>query len=258
MSISHKFIETNFLNGFQTHNAILDVTPYQPEVMIVGTFNPNTPNGVADFFYGRNYFWTAFKNLFIYNNIVLLNRRMPTNGVAPAILNPTILEIFELCITLKLTFSDFILETFHVNNPNYQLLQNDNIVFNDQEFNLIQDGQNGIIGGLQQLDGIGQVHWNTENIINYLCANPQIKQIYFTRQPTGIWAAHWNAIVNHQCMTGRQLTNIYTPSGQSLSGQPRMAALLNHWIYNANPNFGVFDNNWLIDNDVEIEGFIMP
>ncbi len=53
MSIQHKFYQTSFGNGFETHNAILDITPYKPEVMIVGTFNPDTPNAnYADFFYG--------------------------------------------------------------------------------------------------------------------------------------------------------------------------------------------------------------
>ena len=71
MSIKHKFYQTSFGNGFETHNAILDITPYKPELMIVGTFNPDTPNtNYADFFYGRNFFWTAFKNLFNHNCMV--------------------------------------------------------------------------------------------------------------------------------------------------------------------------------------------
>ena len=50
MSIQYKFYQTNFGNGFQTHNAILDITPYKPEVIVVGSFNPNTPSNFADFF----------------------------------------------------------------------------------------------------------------------------------------------------------------------------------------------------------------
>jgi hypothetical protein len=74
MPIRHKFYQTNFGNGYATHNAILDTTPYKPEVMIVGTFNPDTPNNnFADFFYGRNFFWTAFKNLFVHNAVVIPN-----------------------------------------------------------------------------------------------------------------------------------------------------------------------------------------
>lgn len=256
MPIQHKFYQANFGNGFETHNAILDITPYKPEVMIVGTFNPDTPNAnFADFFYGRNFFWTAFKNLFIHNAVVIPNRRMPPNGNPPAILNPTLLEIFDLCKKLKLTFSDLVLEVLHNNNPVYQLLPNDNVIFNGLEYNLIQDGQNGIIGGLQQLNALGQVNWNTQNIITYLCNNPQIKTIYFTRRPTGIWAAQWNLIINHSCITGRLTTNIFTPSGAGAPVNRSMARLLNHWVHNNNPNFGRLDNNWLTNNGVNINNF---
>ena len=191
MPVLHKFYQINWENGFETHDAILDITPYSPEVMFIGTFNPKTPNAnFADFFYGRNYFWTGFKNLFVHNTVAIQNRRMPQNGVPPShnLLNPTLAEIFCLCLKLKLTFADLIAQVFHYNNPQFQLLQNDNVVFNGNQYNLIQDGQKGNVGGLAQLAALGQVDWNTQNIIDYLCNNPQIKQIYFTRQPNGIWA----------------------------------------------------------------------
>lgn len=254
--IKHKFFQTNFGNGFETHNAIIDITPYKPEVMIIGTFNPDTPNSnFADFFYGRNYLWTAFKNLFIHKRVVISNRRMPTNGAPPDILNPTLSEIIDLCIKLKLTFADLIHEVLHNNNPNIQPLPNDNIIFNGVEYNLIQDGQKGNVGGLEQLNNVNQVNWNTQNIIDYLCMNPQIKTIYFTRQPTGIWAQQWNFIVNHECIAGRLTTNIFTPSGLGLKGKPRMNALLNHWVHNENPDFGKLDNNWLTANEVNLNNF---
>lgn len=256
MPIRHKFYETTFGNGFGTHTAILDITPYKPEVMIVGTFNPNTPNAnFADFFYGRNFFWPAFKNLFIDNNIGLVSRRMPSNGTPTAILNPTLDEILKLCIKLKLTFSDLVLEVLHTNNPQYQNLANDNVVLNEQEFNLIQDGRDKGINGLQQLDALGQVHWNTQNIINYLCENPQIRFIYLTRKPTGIWAGQWNLIKNHPCMEGRQLTNIFTPSGAGKPVYRSMARLLHHWLHNNRPNFGRLDNDWLIQKEVILDNF---
>jgi hypothetical protein len=256
MSIQHKFYQTNFGNGFQTHNAILDTTPYKPEIMFVGTFNPNTPNdNFADFFYGRNYFWTAFKNLFSHNGVQLTDRRMPNRGVPPAILNPTLPEIFELCIKLKLTFSDLIFEVLNKDNTNYQILQNDNVIINGVEYNLIQDERIGIVGGLQQLNTLGQVNWNTQNILDFLCKNPQIKMIYFTRQPTKIWKEQWDLIINHNCMAGRLTTNLFTPSGQSLKGKPRMNSLLKHWVHNNQPNFGRLDNNWLTNNGVNIQNF---
>ena len=256
MSIFHKFYETDFGNNYQTHSAILDITPYEPEVMFIGTFNPNTPNAnFADFFYGRNYFWPAFKNLFKHNGVVLAKRRMPQRGAPPVILDPTLNEIFNLCFDLKLTFTDLVSEVFHFNNPVYSFLPNDNVMFNGLQYNLIQDGQKGVVGGLEQLEALGQVNWNTKNIIKYLCNNPQIKDIYFTRRPTGIWLAQWNHIINHECMKGRLMTNIFTPSGQGAPVLNSMNRLLNHWVHNINPNFGTLDNMWLIANGVRINNF---
>jgi hypothetical protein len=255
MPILHKYYQTNWGNGFETHSAILDITPYQPEVMFIGTFNPDTPNAnFADFFYGRNFFWTAFKNLFTHNAIVIANRRMPQNGLRPPILNPTLNDIFALCISLKLSFADLVSQVLHHNNPQHQLLPNDNVIFNGNEYNLIQDGQQGNIGGLTQLNVLGQLNWNTQNIITYLCEHPNIKHIYFTRQPKGIWANQWNTIANHQCMIGRQLTNIFTPSGRPLPG-PVMNNLLHHWVHNVAQGFGCLNNNWLQANGVTLANF---
>jgi hypothetical protein len=255
-SIKHKFYQTNFGNGFETHNAILDITPYKPEVMIIGTFNPNTLNAnFADFFYGRNFFWPAFINMFVMNNVDLQNRRMPSNGVPRDILNPTLQKIFDLCDELKLSFSDLVLEVVHNNNPLYQILKNDNIILNSQEYNLIQDGRKENINGLEQLNKLGQVHWNTQNIIKYLCENPQIKSIYFTRRPTGVWAHQWNTIVNDKCIKGRLTTNIFTPSAAGSPVNRSMIRLLNHWVHNVNPNFGKLDNNWLINHGVNLDNF---
>lgn len=254
MPIKHKFYQKNFGNGFATNNAILSATPYKPEVMFLGTFNPDTPNAnFADFYYGRNYFWTALSNLFISNSLVLRKRRMPQNGNPPAVLDPTLSEIFEICSRLKLTFSDLVVEVLHKGNPEYTFKNNDNVIFNQHEFNLIQDGQKDQVGGLAQLNFIRQVNWNTQNIINYLCDNPQIKSIYFTRQPIGIWADQWQQIVNHKCMYGRLATNIFTPSGQGKPVFHSMERLLNHWILNDNQNFGRLDNNWLLSYGVNID-----
>ena len=129
------------------------------------------------------------------------------------------------------------------------------MIINVAEYNLIQDGQKGIVRGLQQLNTLGQVNWNTQNIINFLCNNPQITTIYFTRQPTGIWAEQLNLIINHNCMDGRLTTNLFTPSGLSLKGIPRMNALLKHWVHNSDPNFGRLDNYWLTNNGVTIQNF---
>jgi len=256
MTIKHKFIKTELGDGYATNNAILNITPYEPEVMFIGTFNPDTPNAnFADFFYGRNFFWTAMKNLIISKKLVLKNRRMPQNGKPPETLDPTLKEIFEICSILKLTFSDLVLEVLHNGNPSYQLLKNDNVIYDEFEFNLIQDGQKQNIGGLQQLNNLEQINWNTQNIIKYLSENPKIKSIYFTRRPTGIWANQWNQIIGHECMKGRLLTNIFTPSGQGKPVFHSMSRLLNHWINNSNINFGNLDNNWLKSHGVNCKNY---
>lgn len=256
MPIQHKFHQTDFGKGFESHNAILDVTPYKPEVMVLGTFNPKTPKAnFADFYYGRNLFWPAMKNLFVHNAVVLGGRRMPTRGNPPAALNPTLEEILEMCEALKFTFADLIHEVLPDRNPDDPFLPNDNVIFDGTEYNLIQDSRKKEIRGLQQLDNIGQVGWNTSSIIKYLCENPQINAIYFTRQPTGVWASQWNQIRLHQCMRGRLLTNIFTPSGQGKPVYQNMERLLRHWVHNDNPNFGQLDRNWLTRHGVNPGNF---
>lgn len=234
MPISHKFKTCNWGNGFATNSAILDSTPYEPEVLFLGTFNPDTPNANhADFFYGRNFFWPALKNLFIHNHVVVDHRRMRTIGNPPAILNPTLHEIFELCKQLKLSFADLVSDVLHVGNPNYQLQQNDNVIVAGNEYNLIQDGQNKEIGGLEQLDIIGQVNWNNDSIIAYLKNHPTIRTVYFTRGPRGIWLRKWNLIKNDPLLSRVQFINIYTPSGRRLKN-PQMNNLLFKWTQKFN------------------------
>jgi hypothetical protein len=55
----------------------------------------------------------------------------------------------------------------------------------------------------------------------------------------------------------RNFTNIYTPSGNGLKGSPRMNSLINHWVNNNAPNFGKLDNDWLVNNNVELNNFIL-
>jgi len=256
MSIKHIFYQVQFDDLFATNNTILDVIPYDPEILILGTFNPATPNyNFADFFYGRNFFWTAFKNLFIINQIELRSRRMPTRGIPNPNLNPSRNEILQICSRLKLTFSDLI---FQVLNDEiiYEILPNDNIIYNGNEYNLIQDNKKGNVLGLQELNNLNLVNWNTDNIINYLIQNPKIRTIYFTRQPNGVWGVEWNKIKNNELLSDRNFTNLYTPSG---AGKPvfySMERLTNHWLFNTNEiNFGKLDENWLIRNGVDPNNF---
>jgi hypothetical protein len=248
MAVQHKFYQTDFGNRFATNNAILNKTPYKPEVMIIGTYNPVHPNNAdVDFFYGRNWFWTIFANYFIHNQTLLNQKRIYNNFQ-----NPSLDEILDLCIKLKLTFSDLITKTMHNGNPNYNLIPTNKVHFNNNYFSLINDN------GLEGLNHINQVEWNTQNIINYLIENPTIKYVYLTRKPSGVWQNQWNLISNNLQLQHIHFTNIHSPSGLGLqeAGIPISQSLAKRWIVNNSPNIGVFDNNWLINNGVTIENFI--
>src|SRR5689334_2487353 len=107
MPILHTFINSQpqWNNGFDTKDAILFKTPYEPEVIFIGTFNHGWPWNNADFFYGRGmYMWTIMANFFIHNSNVLVDRRIPPpgNGV------PSLSQIFQICKDGKITFADIV------------------------------------------------------------------------------------------------------------------------------------------------------
>lgn len=254
MPVEHKFLNhNNWKNGFWTENAILKTDKYEPEVLIIGTNNPNTPNAnFADFFYGRNYFWPAFKNL-ANGNYDLKSRRMPSNGSPKFPLNPTLDEIFELCKQFKFSFAD--LNTcVLINQHNIDFLPNDNVILNNIEYNLINDSKKNGVLGLEELDLIGEVEWNTNEIISYLKENQKIKEVYLTRQPTGIWKKHWDEIKIEN--PDKIFKVIYTPSGNSLPGSPRLNSLICHWLFNNNDNYDRLCHNWLEESEVDINNYL--
>lgn len=256
MPVEHKFLNHNWENGFWTENAILKNSIYKPEVLIIGTNNPNTPKAnFADFFYGRNYFWPAFKNL-ANGNYDLISRRMPSNGAPQFPLNPTLEELFELCKQFKFSFADLNTRVL-INQENIDFLPNDNVILNNIEYNLINDNKRKGIGGLAELHKLNEVEWNTNNIIQFLCENPQINDVYLTRQPTGIWKKNWNEIKNSKCSIGRNFNVIYTPSANSLHGTPRMNSLIKHWLFNTNPNYNTLNHEWLQNCGVNVDYFLI-
>ena len=254
MPVEHKFLNHNWENGFWTENAILKNNIYKPEVLIIGTNNPHTPNAnFADFFYGRNWFWTAFKN-FANGNYELQNRRMPSNGLPQLPLNPTIEEIFKLCENFKFSFADSNSNVL-INQNEVNFLPNDNVLLNGIEYNLINDSRKNGVLGLEELDAIYEVEWNTDNIILYLNENPHIKEVYFTRQPINIWKKHWDKIKDSN--RNKIFKVIYTPSGNSLPGSPRMNSLMNHWLYNESKKYNRLNHIWLEECGVKIDNFLI-
>ena len=245
MPVNHKFKDFNFQDGFITENAILK-TNYNPEVLFLGTFNPltNDDDNMADFFYGRNWFWTCMFNIFQYQNVHLLTQRKFTQFPY----NPTLDEIKLFCKKYKLTFADLISNVLLNNNIEYELIGNR--VFIDQvEYDLINDGDLG------ELDAINQVEWTTEDLIIYISENPSIHTVYFTRQPTEPFLTQWITLSNHNFGRVVAFKKIFTPSGQGLRGQPRINHLINHWLYNNNMNYDRLDINWLTLHNVDTNIF---
>ena len=264
MRINHKFLNIpadnnpfNWHHSFYTENAILkNIEIYNPEILVLGTFNPNLTTNLADIFYGRNYFWPAFKNLFI-NGVIdenlLIQQRLNYDPY-----NPNLNEIFVLCQKLKLTFTDLI-ESIFSPTDNTQIIHRagkEYILFNEREYNPISDI------ALQRLNAIKKVNWNTPNIIKYLNLNRKIRTIFLTRRENLCWQKQTNQI--RQTFPAIKLIPIYTPTAlggavhqqTQIYGEGKMKPLLRHWVHNNGGNYGNLNhNNWLIENGVNIDNF---
>lgn len=248
----------NWSTGFATKDAILSTTPYDPEVIIIGSFNHGWSWNDADFFYGRGmYMWTVMANLFLHNANVLAARRNPPPGND----TPSLNQIFEICNKGRLCFADVVLGTntaipVAINAQNQTVLVNGNYNWNDyKDSHLNRMGLNGWLDD------------NVKNIINFLHSVPSIKHIYFTFATGGNWLIGLkNAII--AAFPNHQAGSIYTPTGMRLpnfTGYPqRPFSLAHHWVWNNaghpispvnNPGYIHFDHAWLIRNGVNPNNF---
>lgn len=242
MSIKHRFYKYNWVNGFKTENGILHSKYYEPEILFVGTFNPDIAGNSADMFYGRNFFWPGFKNLFVQNGVVFRSRREQMKPF-----HPSLKEIFDICRYLKLGFADLVEEAIYTSSA-YSIIPPTKVLYKNKVFDLIADKD------LLELDYFKQIRWNTDKIISFLCSNKSIRSIYFTRQPTAIWLSHWNKIKVHHCSKGISFYNIYTPSGRRLK-KDVMTNLLHRWVHPVSTKYQPLDNNWLLSNGVNLGNF---
>ncbi len=216
----HKFLNVDFgqlypniasAQGFKTQNAILNTTPYKPEVLIIGTFNPDDGNE-AEFFYGRNrnYLWRIFENFSNNNNAL----NGPNHGI------PQIGHIFELCTKFKLSFADLITET--------------EVELNDYSDTLLNRECNR-----------GQIQNNVEEIVKYICETDSIKYVYFTTKNENLRCL-WQLWLNIETLvhierSDVEFGSILTPSGMggvdNFNGLHRAATIARYWIWvNAIPN----------------------
>lgn len=270
MPIDHKFLnipDEGFpFSDFYTENGILKNDSMMSSVnsMFIGTFIPKA--NPADFFNGGNYFWTAFKKMEFPYDKLSNERRIPENAQPGLAFFPSLFLILSKCYVNGMTFSDLISRVLHKGDPEYTLLDADNVRFNGKEYNLTQeDTSNGVLG-LTQLDEQDQVEWNTQNIINFLIDNAGIKSIYFTSRPTGIWGQQWDLITNHESFKDRNFVLLVPPTDEEISKLPspyqsNLKSLLHYWVWNGqshkkpvnNPSFGHLDHKWLANCNIDVE-----
>lgn len=267
MPIRHKFENKPpdapaiaWLPGFATTNAILNRTPYPPEVIIIGSFNHGWPWNTADFFYGRDmYMWTIMANLFLHNTNVLIERRNPPPGNNI----PTINQIFEICQKGKLCFADVVLGV-KAAIPTIVNVQNQSVLVNGAyNWNSYKDSQLNQMGVNDWLDD------NVQNIIQFIQNTPSIKHIYFTFATGGAWLVGLkNTII--AAFPNLQAGSIFTPSGMGFGFNlpapynTKAWSLAHHWVWNnaghpvvpvANDSYIHLDPAWLIRNGVYRNNF---
>jgi hypothetical protein len=237
---------TAFANGFAAEHALLSRTPYAPEVLIIGTFNPAPQAELynpADFFYGRNYFWPAWGHLGGHadhdGNAVAeggMRRhrldRLPLSASGPW---PGVLG---LCTQFRLTFADLVES---IDAPVRD--------FSDRQVDAFLRA--------------GQAKPNTQTILNYLEATPSIRFVYATTrfQQVPALLTAWQAVVRG-LRPGIQSGHLLTPSGQGVGanfpGMSRTATLAHHWRHQNSahgdahstalllrPGFTRLDADWL-------------
>lgn len=247
MSIHHKFKKHDWNNGFYTNSSILH-TPYDPEVIIIGTFNHGWNWNSADFFYGRDmYMWPILANLFLNNSNIFVKPRNKNNEV------PTLEEIFEICKRGKLSFADIVSGT----KQNISLIQNEHSCFinNNFEWNNYSDKYLNLMGDLGWLDD------NIDDIVNYINQKETIKEIYFTFNSEKWLLDKKNRIKSKT--TVNNSGSIFTPTGmgfrRNLPGFPNRASSIAHcWLWNGLDHstpvnkigYIHLNHDWLIRNGV--------
>lgn len=267
MAILHKFLDHNFGNGFQTHNSILDITPYEPEVIFIGTFNHGWSWNQSDFFYGRGmYMWPALCNLFLYNQNQLISQRTNSNN------NPTLNQIFEICSRSKIVFADIVKgvkpEICSVE------LEDENCVLVNNEYRWETRTINGIRVGEysdNHLEYLAERNWlddNVSEIINFINFTPSIKHVYFTFK-SGNWLVSKLIELKNGIREDIQTGSIFTPTANGFRRNlevpfnERLWSLTHCWVWNGLPHVISINKNdyfhlnheWLRRNGVNPDNF---
>jgi hypothetical protein len=257
MPFLHKFQNHNFGNGFETNNSILDIVPYEPEVIFIGTYNHGWSWNESDFFYGRGmYMWPALANLFLYDSNHLVKKRDSNNS------DPSYLQLFEICKKGKIVFADIVKGIKEDINAIENLEEKCVIVNNEYVWKSYKD---------KPLDFMASKNWiddNVEEIINYINRTKSIKHVYFTFK-SGDWLIDKLNEIKFQTRHEVTSFSIFTPTANGFREnlpppfEERLWSLTHCWLWN-NLNheipifkneYGSFDHEWLLSNGVNPHNF---
>lgn len=196
MCCLHRFLDYHSNGLFPSWNV---------KYLFIGTFNPswNKPGNNADYFYGRsNYMWLL----------------LPRFTFEESLQESSTEQKISFCRRNFIGFTDLIkkIDTVSHNNP----LHRERILsFKDAD--LLQFGVD--------------LHFNTQDILNYIDNNPFLEHVYFTLlgQNVGAISAAMTQIENH-CLQKNpviQTHRLHTHTGQRLgSGTPRENVLTHRWF----------------------------
>ncbi len=175
MPCNHKF--KSYLN--------LEKIDFEPETLIVGTFNPEWPaENTAAWFYGRtanNYFWDILPRLY---------------GEA-SLIHATPVEWKQFCHDKRIALTDLFsaVDDADADNKEHQKMLGG---FSD----------NAIIHNFEDIDYV--------NIVQLLRSHPTIKNIYLTR---GIieayWRHMWNPVAHYCSVNHLHERNLLTPDNSA-------------------------------------------
>jgi hypothetical protein len=255
MPFEHKFQHHNFQNGFQTHDSILNTEEYDPEVIIIGTYNHGWDWNESDFYYGRGmYMWPILANMFLHNENLLINPRNENNNI------PNMQQIFKICRNGKIVFADIVKG---IKDEIPAVAQNPSVLVNHEYvWKSYKD---------KPLDSMAAQGWlddNVEAIINYINETKTIKHVYFTFK-SGAWLVDKLNEICDGLRPGVSYCSIFTPTangfGKLLEApfDERAWGLSHCWIWNGlnhdfpinRPNYGHLDHGWLTACGVDVNQF---
>jgi hypothetical protein len=175
MACNHRFIDS------------LDLTDldYDPQILVVGTFNPAWPDAnYAGWFYGRtrnNYFWDVFPRMFDPN----LNLR----GEGPEVWR-------RFCRENKVALTDLIRAINDANQENNEHLR--------------------IIGGYSDSAISKFRSFDFTDIVGLLRRHPSITRVYLTRLPGNpFFDGLWFTVQEYCIHNNIRVSNLLTPSGNA-------------------------------------------